>query len=193
MEPVSVLCAHPTTPHGKGASRRLRAKVAPGPRLALAPSSSLHGRSSLLYTVLSLSRPVPAVSEVWPAMVVKDLGRLHAPLQWPAADSLPAPFLGLPLPASAYLGHTEGESLVPVGLAEAGATERAGHQSPSAALQSHLLGQSSSGPESRALGCPSEPPLPDSVSPLGRRSHVFAVTVTTRSISSFGAALHVRV
>lgn len=139
-----------------------------------------------------------ALSGVCPATVDKDLGQQQAPLQWPAADGLPGPFLGLHLPAGAYLGHTRGESLVPLGLAEAEATEREGDQSPSAALQSHLLGQGSADPESQALGSSPRPHpealLPQILSPLlAAGAGLCSVMVTTRNIATFRAALPVHV
>ena len=161
-EPVSKLCVHPATPTRREGEAFLR-PLQKG-RLAWAPSRALHSSRLLLWLVLPFWSPVLCVWGV-PSLGHGGRGPVSG-LQLTA--SLPHPWAPPPCP-----WRTKGESLVPWGLAEAGATEGEGtQQSPLAALQSCLPGQGSSGTESPA---PGGSPLPQAVSPSGCRSRIYAL------------------
>lgn len=80
-------------------------------RWGKAPSRSLPGIWSLLWTVLPFLSPVLCLGCAQPwTQWTKTWGQQHAPSQWPAADSLPAPLLGFHLPAECLPQAQKGEA-----------------------------------------------------------------------------------
>lgn len=168
-EPVSPRPARPVTPERErqGVLRPLRRRLRPSPSLAR-PSCSLHGCRPPLWAVLPLWRAVPSLGCAQPWAGGRDVGQSR-PRCRGCSRQLPAPFRGFPSRRGLPSGTPRGGSMVPVGLAEAGATERDGDQAEPFRATCPGRAAGHRGPAPRGP--------PGSVSPSGRSSRVWAALV----------------